>query len=105
MPDNSEIEELPQGWEAKEYELTGHFKLYAVFQHEDSEKEVHIVPYKTYGLPGFTNSHRVTIETPENGLEVVAEGLEVEHADEAEEVAIDAMKRVETKIEAEREDS
>jgi hypothetical protein len=62
-----------------------------VFKHQDSEKEVHVVPYKTYGLPGFTNSHRVTIESPESGLEVVTEGLEVEHADEAEEVAIETM--------------
>ena len=87
-PENSE---LPDSWEVEEYELTGHFKLYAVFKHQDSEKEVHVVPYKTYGLPGFTNSHRVTIESPESGLEVVAEGLEIEHADEAETVAIETM--------------
>jgi hypothetical protein len=62
-----------------------------VFKHQDSEKKVHIVPYKTYGLPGFTNSHRVTIESPGDGLEVVAEGLDVEHPDEAEEAALEAM--------------
>jgi hypothetical protein len=92
MSESPENLELPDSWEVEGYELTGHFKLYAVFKHQDSEKEVHVVPYKTYGLPGFTNSHRVTIESPEDGLEVIAEGLEVEHADEAEEVAIEAMK-------------
>jgi hypothetical protein len=91
MSEQPENSELPDSWEVDEYELTGHFKLYAVFKHKDSEKEVHVVPYKTYGLPGFTNSHRVTIESPENGLEVVAEGLEVERAAKAERVAIDVM--------------
>jgi hypothetical protein len=91
MSESPENSELPDSWEVEEYELTGHFKLYAVFKQQDSEKEVHVVPYKTYGLPGFTNSHRVTIESPETGLEVVAEGPEVEHADEAEEAAIEVM--------------
>lgn len=92
MSDNSEIDELPQGWRTKEYEITGHSKLYAVFQHKGSDREVHIVPYKTYGRPGFTNSHRVTVEDPDDGLKVVAEGLEVESVEEAEEIANSLMK-------------
>lgn len=91
MSESPKNSELPDSWEVEEYELTGHFKLYAVFMHQDSEKEVHVVPYKTYGLRGFSNAHRVTIESPENGLEVVAEGREIDHADEAEEVAIELM--------------
>jgi hypothetical protein len=94
MSEQPENSELPDSWEVEEYELTGHLKLYAVFQHQGSEREVHVVPYKTYGLPGFTNSHRVTIESPENGLEVVAEGLEIEHANEAETVAIETMEEI-----------
>jgi hypothetical protein len=92
MSESRKNSDLPDSWEIKEYELTGHFKLYAVFMHQDSEKEVHVIPYKTYGLPGFSNAHRVTIESPENGLEVVAEGREIDHADEAEEVAIELMR-------------
>jgi len=94
MREKIDDSELPEGWEAREYSLTGHRKLYAAFQHQDSEMEVHVVPYKTYGLPGFTDSHRITIEQPESGLEVIAEGLEVEHADEAEDVAIEAMRNL-----------
>ena len=91
MPESTKNSELPQGWKKKEYERTNRSKLYAVFQHQDLEKEVHIVPYKTYESSGFTDSHRVTIETPENGLEVYAEGLEVEHPNEAKEAAEELM--------------
>ena len=88
IPENSD---LPDSWKVEEYELTGRCSLYAVFKSQDSEKEVHIVPYKTYGLPESTDLHRVTIQSPENGLEVVSEGIEVENADDAEEVAIKTM--------------
>lgn len=91
MPDNSEVEELPQGWKTKEYEITGHSRLYAVFHHEDSGREIHIVPYKAYGIRGSTNVHRVTAEDTDYGLQVIAEGLEVETVEEAEETAISAM--------------
>lgn len=94
MPENTENSELPQGWKKKEYERTNRSKLYAVFQHRDSEKEVHIVPYKTFESQDFTDSHRVTIETPENGLEVFAEGLEVEHPNEAQEAAEELMSSI-----------
>ncbi len=87
MSESRKISNFPGSWEVDEYELTGHSKLYAVFSHQDLQKEVHIVPYKTYEISGLTNSHRITAETPENGLEVVAEGLEVEQVDEAKKVA------------------
>jgi hypothetical protein len=94
MPENGKNSELPEGWEKKEYERTNRSKLYAVFQHRGSEKEVHIVPYKTLESENFTDSHRVTVETPENGLEVIAEGLEVEHPDEAQEAAEELMSSI-----------
>ena len=91
MAENTENNKLPQGWKKNEYERINRSKLYAVFQHRDSEKEVHIVPYKTFESTGFIDSHRVTIETPENGLEIFAEGLEVEHPNEAQEAAEELM--------------
>ena len=90
MCDNLEIDNLPQDWKTKEYEITGQTKLYAVFKHKSSDREVHVVPYK-YGLPGFTNAHRVTVEDPDNGLKLIAEGLEVETVEEAKEAAILAI--------------
>jgi hypothetical protein len=93
MSDRPDLE-LPDGWTVKQYQLTGHFKLYAVFRHEGTDIEAHVVPYKTYKQPGFRNAHRVTTRTPENGLEVVAEGMEVEHVEEAESAAIEAMQRI-----------
>jgi hypothetical protein len=94
MPKNTKNSELPQGWEKTEYAYTNRAKLYAVFQHRDSEKEVHIVPYRTFESTSFTDSHRVTIETPESGLEVFAEGLEVEHPTEAQEAAEELMSSI-----------
>ena len=47
--------------------------------------------YRTYGLPDFSNSHRIPIEAPEDGLEIVAEGPAVEHAEDAEAVAVEKM--------------
>lgn len=91
MSESRKNSELPGSWVVEEYEQTGQFNLYAVFKHQDCKKEVHVVPYKTYGLRGFSNAHRVTIESPENGLEVVAEGREINHADEAEKIAIELM--------------
>lgn len=94
MPKNTDNCDLPKGWIMIDKQLTGHSKLYAVFQHPQSGTEVHIVPYKSYGLPGFTNCHQVSIKKPEEQLEVIAEGLEVEHVSQAEKVAIEAMKSV-----------
>ena len=94
MPENTKNSELPQGWKKKEYERTSRSKLYAVFQHRDSKKEVHIVPYKTFESTGLIDSHRVTIKTPESGLEVFAEGLEVEHPNEAQEAAEELMSSI-----------
>jgi len=91
MTDNSEIDGLPQDWKAKEYEVTGHSKLYAVFQHENSDREVHVVPYKTYELPTLPNVHRVTVQDLSHRLEVIAEGLDVETVEDAEKAAISAM--------------
>lgn len=92
MPENTDNCDLPEGWIAIDQQLTGHSKLYAVFQHLQSGTEVHIVPYKSYGLPGFTNCHRITVEKPNEQLKVIAEGLEIERSDEAKERAIEVMK-------------
>lgn len=90
MRETAENLELPEGWTAKEYQLTGHRKIYAVFENQGLRREVQIVPYNSYDLPGFTNCHRITL-TKDDSIEVVAEGLEVEHADEAEKRALEVM--------------
>jgi hypothetical protein len=86
--------ELPDGWQAKEAELVSHNTLHAVYQLEDSERTVRIVPRQTDRLAHYTNSHKVILETPENGEEVIAEGKEVDDVHDAKLTAVKAMKRV-----------
>lgn len=92
MPEKTDID-VPPNWVVERYEKTGHGKLVASFRCSHTGWELHVVPYKSYQLPGFTNCHRITL-TKEDSIEVVAEGLEVEHANEAEEVAKEAMNSI-----------
>lgn len=88
-----ELCKLPDGWQAKEAELVSHNTLRAVYQLEDSEKTVRIVPKQTDRLADYTNSHRVILETPGSDEEVVAEGREVDDVVEAKSIAVEAMKQ------------
>lgn len=90
---NESEPEVPDGWIVEQYEHTGHSKLMAKFTEYHTEKVLHIVPYKNYGLPGQTDCHRITLTT-DNSVEVITEGLEVEHSEEAEEVAIEKMEEL-----------
>ena len=90
--DEPEIE-LPDGWEATECRFSGNFKLIAEFEHRDTGRKVRIAPYKSYlDQPGFCNSHRITSVAPEEGVTEIAVGMEVEHVEDAKEVAIQSMK-------------
>jgi len=91
MTDEEPGIDLPEGWTASTYELTGNFKLVAEFEHEEAGAEVRVTPYKTYSQPGFCNAHRVIFVHPEDGVSEVAVGMEVEHVEEAQEKAIEAM--------------
>lgn len=83
--------DVPSGWTVERYEKTGHGKLIARFRCDEKDWELNIIPYKSYKISGFTNCHRITI-TKDDNVEVFAEGLEVEHANEAEKIAIEVMK-------------
>jgi hypothetical protein len=85
--------DAPGGWNVERYEYTGHSKLIARYVSTHTGAEVHIIPYDNYELPGRTNCHRITL-TKGDSIEVIAEGLEVEHADEAELVAVKTMKDI-----------
>lgn len=82
---------LSDGWRATTYSLTGNFKLVAQFEHEETVAEVRVTPYKTYQQPGFCNAHRVVLVHPEEGVNEIAVGMEVEHVEDAEAVAVDEM--------------
>lgn len=84
--------EIPSNWETERYEFTGHSKLIAKFVSPHTEDEIHIVPYKSYGIPGLSNCHRITL-TGGDTVQLVAEGLEVETPEEAKETAIKAMRK------------
>jgi hypothetical protein len=89
--DDPEID-APEGWVTNECRFSGNFKLIAEFEQKETGVKVKIRPYKSYtDQPGFCNCHRVFLVRPEDGVEEVAEGFEVEHADEAEAVAIETM--------------
>jgi hypothetical protein len=89
-----EVCELPDGWQDKEAELVSHNTLHAVYQLEGSGKTVRIIPKQTGRLAQYTNSHKVILETPENGEEVIAEGKEVDDVHDAKLTAVEAMKQV-----------
>jgi hypothetical protein len=84
--------DLPDGWEATTLRFSGNFKLIAEFEHEESGAEVRVTPYKTYtDQPGFCNAHRILLVDPEDGVEEIAVGMEVEKVEDAEEAARTAM--------------
>ena len=95
MSDDEQDIDIPDGWKAEIYELTGNFKLVAEFKHEETGASLRVTPYKTYGQPGFCNAHRIVIVHPEAGVSEVAVGMQVEHVEEAKDAAIQAMKEIE----------
>lgn len=85
--------EPPEGWIVDTLRFSGNFKLIAEFEHRDTGQKVRIAPYKSYlDQPGFPDSHRITSVDPEEGVTEIAVGMEVEHVEDAKEVAIQAMK-------------
>lgn len=88
--------DVPEHWDVVRYKKTGHGKLIAQFKWPPAGWEINIVPYKSYSLPGFTNCHRVTL-TKGDSVEVIAEGMKVEHREEAEDFALEAMKELSDK--------
>lgn len=91
MTDEEPGIDLPDGWEATTYELTGNFKLVAEFENRESGAKVRCTPYRTYKQPGFPNAHRVVLVCPDDGVKEIAAGMVVEHVEDAEEVARTAM--------------
>lgn len=89
-----ETPDLPEGWQPVIAELVEHNTLCAVYQMEASEAMVRIVPIPADRLPGYTHSHRVILETPEQGTERIADGKEVDDMLDAIFAAVEAMKRV-----------
>lgn len=90
IDDEPEID-VPEGWVTETCRFSGNFKLIAEFEHEETGAEIRITPYKTYSQPGFCNAHRVILVHPEDGVEEVAVGMEVEHVEDAEEAAVTKM--------------
>lgn len=84
-------EDVPDGWSVCRRRFTGHFKLVAEYENDETGEKVRVTPYKTYSQPGFSNAHRVALVDPEDGVEEIAVGMEVEHVEEAEQVAKEAM--------------
>lgn len=85
--------ELPEGWEVDTYRFSGNFRLIADFRNEETGAEVRVMPYRSYSdVPGFCDCHRAIIVHPEDGTEEIAVGMEVEHVEEAEEAALEAMR-------------
>jgi len=94
MTDEEPGIDSPEGWTASTYELTGNFKLVAEFEHEETGAEVRVTPRKTYSQPGFANAHRIVLVDPEDGVEEVAVGMEVEHVEDAEKAAVTKMEEI-----------
>ena len=91
--DELEID-APEGWVATECRFSGNFKLIAEFEHEESGAKVLCRPYKTYSdQPGFCDAHRVILIYPDNGVEEIAKGLELEYVEDAEQAALEAMEQ------------
>jgi hypothetical protein len=88
--------ELADGWQPTIAELVEHNTLCAVYQLENSEKMVRIVPIPTDRVADYTHSHRVILETPEGGEKVVAEGREVDDVLDAKLAAVEVMKRIQS---------
>lgn len=94
MTELPETRDLPDGWQPTIAELVKHNTFCAVYQSEDSEEIVRIVPIPTDRVADYTDSHRVILETPERERKIVAEGKQVDDVLDAKLAAVDAMKRV-----------
>ena len=93
MTRKPKLRELPDGWQPTIADLVEHNTLCAVYQLENSAKMVRIVPIPTDRVADYTHSHRVILETPEDGEEVIAEGREVDDVLDAKLAAVEAMKQ------------
>jgi hypothetical protein len=89
-----ELHELPEGWQPTIAELVEHNTICAVYQWENSDKMVRIVLIPSDRVADYTHSHRVILDTPEMGGEIVAEGRNVDDALDAKLAAVETMKRV-----------
>lgn len=87
MSDEMPEADVPEGWDVCKRRFTGHFKLVAEYESEETGEKVRITPFKTYSQPGFSNAHRVVLIHPEDGIEEIAVGMDVEHVEDAENVA------------------
>lgn len=92
MTDIPEDWKFPEDWTATIAEIVEHNTLCAVYEEDGSEKMIRIVPIPTDRVAPYTHSHRVILETPEKGREVVAEGPEVDDLRDANLAAVEAMK-------------
>lgn len=104
MTELSETRDLPEGWQPVIAELVERNTLCAVNQLDNSEMMIRIVPIPTDRVVDYTHSHRVILETPEWGCEIVAKRKDVDDVLDAKVAVVEAMKRAETKLEVERED-
>ena len=86
--------ELPDGWEPTIAELVDFNTLCAVYESENSETMIRIVPIPTDRVAEFTHSHRVIVEHPEGETETVADGTEVDDIIKAKLRAVESMKEV-----------
>lgn len=84
--------ELPEGWEPTIAELVEHNTVCAVYEFEGSETMVCIYPIPTDRVADYTHSHRVILETPQEGRKVVADGKEVDDIIDAKLAAVEAMR-------------
>jgi len=84
---------LPEGWIAEKLRFSGSFKLISTLKHEATGAEIRIRPFKTYEDCGFPNAHRLILIDPDDGVEEIACGMEVEHVEDAEQAALEAMER------------
>lgn len=93
MRDEEPENEIPEGWKAETYRFSGNFRLIAEFRNEDTGAEVRINPFRSYSdVPGFADSHRVVLISPDDEVEEIAKGLELEYVEDAEQAALEAMK-------------
>jgi hypothetical protein len=91
MRDEEPDVEIPEGWSISNQEFTGHFKLVAEYENKDTGEKIRVTPHKTYSQPGFSNAHRVVYVHPDDGVEEIAAGMEVEHVEDAEQAALEKM--------------
>jgi len=93
MRDEEPEVKIPEGWSISKREFTGHGKLVAEYGNKTTGEKIRVTPVRTYSLPGFANAHRVVYVYPDDGVEEIAVGMEVEHIEDAEQAALEAMER------------